>query len=213
VTSARREDRSHTFRLSTPWCQPKPVTPGPTLLGHECNNALVCPHICLWSDERRCYAASWRSLELKVSAFICDRFQGLATTFPCPFPPSSFCPGSILRTVLLDDDTKFENDCEVPGGLAILAPNFSTSCRSSICHPISSQTLARVITTVVSSCSPPWAEGCLCRCEWMVATHALRAQHRFAWTTTGEAIDGLAGRRALTLRSSSASRFRVIVSP
>ena len=56
-------------------CQPKPVTytcHWPTLLGNECKNALVGPHISLGSDERRCYIASWRSLELKVSN-ICDR--------------------------------------------------------------------------------------------------------------------------------------------
>jgi len=64
-------------------CQPKPVTytcHWPTLLGNECKNALVGPHISLGSDERRCYIAGWRSLELKVSPLknICDRFQGLA---------------------------------------------------------------------------------------------------------------------------------------
>ena len=58
---------------------PKPVTVL-RILGNECKNALVGPHISLGSDERRCYIAGWRSLELKVSPLknICDRFQGLA---------------------------------------------------------------------------------------------------------------------------------------
>ena len=63
VICARREDRSYSTKRVVVNLN---LSPTLRFLAHECRNALVCPHICLWSDERRCYAVGWRSLELKV---------------------------------------------------------------------------------------------------------------------------------------------------
>ena len=60
INSKRREDPTFNTSLQCVVVNlnlsPTPVT-ALRFLGNVCRNALVGPHICLWSDERRCYAA------------------------------------------------------------------------------------------------------------------------------------------------------------